>query len=87
MEFKTENALTEWDAFRTFCVNPSPEGSAILSGVRAAKLAAVKGPVADLLSKSAVNAALGWQFRPATQNGEAVPSEKVLEFLFRSSSR
>ena len=22
------------DAFRTFCVNPSPEGSALLSGVR-----------------------------------------------------
>ncbi len=55
--------------------------------VTAAKLAATKGPVADLLAKSAVNAALGWQFRPATQNGQAVASEKLLEFLFRSSGR
>jgi hypothetical protein len=55
--------------------------------VTAAKPANLKGPVADLLSKSAVKAALGWQFRPATQNGAAVPSEKLLEFLFRSSSR
>ena len=50
-----------------------------------AKLASMKGPVADLLSQAAVSAALGWQFRPAIQNGAPVPSEKVLEFLFRSN--
>lgn len=53
--------------------------------VTEAKLASMKGPVADLLSQAAVSAALGWQFRPATQNGAPVPSEKVLEFLFRSN--
>jgi hypothetical protein len=52
-----------------------------------AKLGALKGPLADSLAKSAVSAALGWQFRPATQNGEAVPSDKILEFLFRPSTR
>ena len=55
--------------------------------VTAAKLGALKGPVADALGKTAVNAALSWQFRPATQNGEAVPSDKILEFLFRPSTR
>jgi hypothetical protein len=58
-----------------------------LGKVTAAKLASVRGPVAASLSKSALNAALAWQFRPATQNGEAVPSDKILEFLFRPSSR
>lgn len=56
-----------------------------LGKVTAAKLAATKGPMAASLSQLALNAALGWQFRPATQNGEAVPSEKILEFLFRPS--
>jgi hypothetical protein len=55
--------------------------------VTAAQLASTKGPVADLLSKSALNAALGWKFRPATRDGEAVASEMVLEFVFPSSSR
>ena len=54
--------------------------------VTAAKLGALKGPVADALGKTAVNAALGWQFRPATQNGEPVASDKILEFLFRPST-
>ena len=54
--------------------------------VTAARLGALKGPVADALAKTALNAALGWQFRPATQNGEAVPSDKILEFLFRPST-
>jgi hypothetical protein len=52
-----------------------------------AKLGAMQGPSADLLSKLALNAAQGWHFRPATQNGEAVPSDKLLEFLFRPSGR
>jgi TonB family protein len=52
-----------------------------------AKLGAMQGPSADLLSKLALNAARDWHFRPATQNGEAVPSDKILEFLFRPSSR
>jgi len=56
-----------------------------LGKVTGAKLAAAKGPAAASLSQSALNAALGWQFRPATQNGQAVPSEKILEFLFRPS--
>jgi hypothetical protein len=54
--------------------------------VTAAKLGALKGPVADALGKSAVNAALGWHFRPATQHGEPVASDKILEFLFRPST-
>jgi hypothetical protein len=54
--------------------------------VTAAKLGALKGPVAEALGKTAVNAALGWQFRPATQNGEPVASDKILEFLFRPST-
>ena len=55
--------------------------------VTAANLESVRGPMAASLSKSAVSAALNWQFRPATQNGEAVPSDKILEFLFRPSTR
>jgi TonB family protein len=55
--------------------------------VTAAKLGRRKGPVADALGKTAVSAALDWQFRPATQNGEAVSSDKILEFLFRPSAR
>ena len=55
--------------------------------VTAAKLGRRKGPVADALGKTAVTAALDWQFRPATQNGEAVSSDKILEFLFRPSAR
>jgi protein TonB len=54
--------------------------------VTSARLAGVKGPAALSLSKTALNAALNWQFRPATQNGEAVPSDKILQFLFRPSS-
>ncbi len=52
-----------------------------------AKLGAMQGPAADLLSKLALNAARDWHFRPATQNGEAVPSDKILEFLFRPLGR
>jgi hypothetical protein len=52
-----------------------------------AKLGAMQGPAAGFLSKLALNAAQGWHFRPATQNGEAVPSDKILEFLFRPSGR
>jgi hypothetical protein len=55
--------------------------------VTEAKLGDVKGPSAGFLSKIALNAARGWQFRPATQNGTAVPSDKILEFLFRPSAR
>jgi TonB family protein len=51
-----------------------------------AKLGAVQGPAASVLSKLALNAARSWHFRPATQNGQAVPSDKILEFLFRPSS-
>jgi hypothetical protein len=54
--------------------------------VTAARLGTLKGPVAEALGKTAVNAALGWQFRPATQNGEPVASDKILEFLFRPST-
>jgi hypothetical protein len=55
--------------------------------VTEAKLGEVKGPSAGFLSKLALNAARGWQFRPATQNGTAVSSDKILEFLFRPSAR
>jgi Gram-negative bacterial TonB protein C-terminal len=55
--------------------------------VTAAKLGAMNGPLADVLAKPAVKAAMGWRFRPATENGEAVPSDKILEFLFRPSTR
>jgi len=43
------------------------------------------GPVAQSLLPYAVQAAHGWRFRPARQNGAAVRSDKVLEFLFRPS--
>ncbi len=55
--------------------------------VTAAKIGSVKGPSAGFLSKLALNAALGWQFRPATENGQPVPSDKVLAFQFQPSSR
>lgn len=55
--------------------------------VTGAKLGAVKGPSAGFLSKLAVSSALGWQFRPATQNGKAVESDKILEFRFRPANR
>jgi protein TonB len=52
-----------------------------------AKLGAMQGPSAGFLSKLALEAARSWRFRPATQDGQAVPSDKILEFLFRPSSR
>ena len=55
--------------------------------VTEARPAMLKGPVAGQLTQTAVNAALSWQFRPAMQRGEPVPSEKNLEFLFRPPSR
>jgi TonB family protein len=55
--------------------------------VTTAKLGAVKGTSTGFLSKLAVSAAQNWQFRPATQNGKPVPSDKILEFLFRPSPR
>lgn len=55
--------------------------------VTTAKLGAVKGTSTGFLSKLALSAALNWQFRPATQNGKPVPSDKILEFLFRPSAR
>ena len=51
--------------------------------VTEAKIGSVSGTVAGLLAQPAVSAALGWKFRPATQNGAPVASEKVLEFRFR----
>lgn len=55
--------------------------------VTAAKLGTVKGPSAGFLSKLAVNAAMGWQFKPATLSGKPVESDKVIEFRFRPSAR
>jgi len=75
-------ALVQSDNVVEVLVHISASGN-----VTSAKLVTMNGPVADVLSKLAVNAAMGWQFRPATQNGKAVPSEKTLEFLFRPSGR
>ena len=55
--------------------------------VTGAKLGAAKGPSAGFLSKLAVNAALGWQFKPATLNGKAIESDKIIEFRFRPTNR
>jgi hypothetical protein len=52
-----------------------------------AKLASEKGAVADSLASLAVGAAWHWRFRPATENGKQVRSEKTIEFLFRPPSR
>ena len=43
------------------------------------------GPVATSLVRYALNTARRWRFRPARQKGKPVPSETVLEFLFRPS--
>jgi hypothetical protein len=51
--------------------------------VISAKLASEKGPAAESLAPLAVAAAWRWRFRPATQNGRPVHSEKTIEFLFR----
>ena len=51
-----------------------------------AKLGALQGPAAGFLSKLALNAARDWHFQPAIQNGQAVASDKILEFLFRPST-
>jgi hypothetical protein len=55
--------------------------------VTGAKLGTAKGPSAGFLSKLAVNAALGWQFKPATLNGKAIESDKIIEFRFRPTNR
>lgn len=55
--------------------------------VTSAKTGNVKGPSAGFLSKIALNAARGWEFRPAIQNGKAVESDKILEFVFRPAGR
>jgi periplasmic protein TonB len=52
-----------------------------------AKLGTMQGPAAVFLSKLALNAARDWHFQPAIQNGQAVASDKILEFLFRPSGR
>jgi TonB family protein len=54
--------------------------------VISAKLASEKGPAAESLAPLAVAAAWRWRFRPATQNGRPVHSEKTIEFLFRPSN-
>ncbi len=55
--------------------------------VVAAKPISAKGAVAGFLARSAVEAAMGWQFRPAKLNGKAIASEKTLQFLFRPPNR
>lgn len=45
------------------------------------------GTAAASLVRYALEAAHGWLFKPATQNGKAVRSDKVLQFLFRPSDR
>jgi len=54
--------------------------------VVSAKSASEKGPLGEILAGYAVRAALSWRFRPATQNGKPVRSEKTIDFLFRSST-
>jgi TonB family protein len=43
------------------------------------------GDAAGILVKYAVQAARGWRFRPATEGGKPVPSERNITFLFRPS--
>jgi hypothetical protein len=55
--------------------------------VTSAKLGTVKGPSAGFLSKLSVNAALGWQFKPAVLNGKAIESDKIIVFRFQPTNR
>lgn len=55
--------------------------------VTAATPISSKGVAAGVLSRPAVEAARGWQFKPARLNGKPVASEKVLQFVFKASSR
>jgi hypothetical protein len=74
--------LVQSDNVNQVQVHISTSGS-----VTDAKLGAGQGQAADVLSKLGSNAARDWRFRPAKENGEAVPSDKVVEFLFRPSGR
>lgn len=44
-----------------------------------------RGPVATSLVRYSLDAARRWRFQPARNHGNPVPSNKVLEFLFRPS--
>jgi TonB family protein len=44
-----------------------------------------RGPVAPSLVRYARDTARRWRFRPARKSGKPVPSDKVIEFLFRTS--
>jgi hypothetical protein len=51
----------------------------------AATAVSTTGTAAASFVPYALKAAHGWRFKPARQNGKAVRSDKVLQFLFRSS--
>lgn len=53
--------------------------------VTAATVASINGRMASSLTRYAVQAARAWRFKPARQNGKAVRSDKVLQFLFRAA--
>ena len=53
--------------------------------VTAATVVSTNGRMASSLTPYAVQAARAWRFKPARQNGKAVRSDKVLQFLFRAA--
>jgi TonB family protein len=53
--------------------------------VTAATVVSTSGRMASSLTPYAVQAARAWRFKPARQNGKAVRSDKVLQFLFRAA--
>jgi periplasmic protein TonB len=48
-----------------------------------ATVASASGPESSSVAHYAVATAYRWRFRPAQENGKPVPTEKVVEFLFR----
>jgi TonB family protein len=50
-----------------------------------ATIVSATGPVATSLERYSLDTARRWRFRPARNNGKAVGSDRVLEFLFRPS--
>ena len=56
-----------------------------LGKVTAATVVSANGRMASSLTPYAVRAARSWRFKPARQNGKAVRSDKVLQFLFRAA--
>ncbi len=55
--------------------------------VTSAKPVSTKGSAAKFLTPAVVEAAFGWQFEPAKQNGKAVPCVQNLTFSFHASGR